>query len=454
MSNAITIPCHSGIQSMEHKVYKQLWRLSGYDDDEDLYTEGIYPYEDWVARGKVKAEFDLIDSSFEGLIYLPHLNRFSYWNDDECFGGKMCGDIEVDEVNKVVRLKRLYSLFQADDDYDDVFWHNIDAAEALAEAIGDGLVVPKEVEMKLLRPMFGLDWTLITEGCVRAHNKICFCCHEGIDYYGIRSRAIKENHTYDESRFKYRKVRVHGTFDNTEKIALSRTVSHKVYPQLWPCFDFQGLRTEGIYPYEDWIARGKVQATFCFMTLGFYVEYIPHHGKFMMEDPYHDSPRIIYGHIEVDATTKTVNLKRLYRYLPKYGYNDYFDRTETLNWMDVVGVIADKCIHRCLLRPMFGLEWNINTTECREVTDFSPQTDFHDYKVHGYTIPKEDYAYAASCMCKYGRQVKGYFDNNTAATTIQAAYRGWKIRMKYRFNPFTRLGKWLELKEFDAICAV
>lgn len=43
-----------------------------------------------------------------------------------------------------------------------------------------------------------------------------------------------------------------------------------------------------------------------------------------------------------------------------------------------------------------------------------------------------------------------YFDKSfveEAATTIQAAFRGWSARMKYRFNPYTRLGRFVVLKD-------
>lgn len=41
-----------------------------------------------------------------------------------------------------------------------------------------------------------------------------------------------------------------------------------------------------------------------------------------------------------------------------------------------------------------------------------------------------------------------YFDleQDAAATKIQAAFRGWKVRMKYRYNPYNRLGKYVTMK--------
>lgn len=48
-------------------------------------------------------------------------------------------------------------------------------------------------------------------------------------------------------------------------------------------------------------------------------------------------------------------------------------------------------------------------------------------------------------------RIIGYVDptsaENEAVTKISAAFRGWKARMKYRFNPYTSLG-YLALKEF------
>lgn len=41
-----------------------------------------------------------------------------------------------------------------------------------------------------------------------------------------------------------------------------------------------------------------------------------------------------------------------------------------------------------------------------------------------------------------------YFDlkKDLAATKIQAAFRGWRVRMKYRYNPYNRLGKYVIIR--------
>lgn len=39
-----------------------------------------------------------------------------------------------------------------------------------------------------------------------------------------------------------------------------------------------------------------------------------------------------------------------------------------------------------------------------------------------------------------------------AASVIQAAYKGWKARCQYAFNPYTSLGKYYVLKDFNTTC--
>jgi hypothetical protein len=41
-----------------------------------------------------------------------------------------------------------------------------------------------------------------------------------------------------------------------------------------------------------------------------------------------------------------------------------------------------------------------------------------------------------------------------AATKIQAAYRGWKARMRYRFNPHTTLGAYYVIHMFEDIMGI
>jgi hypothetical protein len=48
----------------------------------------------------------------------------------------------------------------------------------------------------------------------------------------------------------------------------------------------------------------------------------------------------------------------------------------------------------------------------------------------------------------WGHTVAHYdFEFNMAAKIIQAVFRGWQVRMKYRYNPHCGLGRHIILRE-------
>lgn len=82
--------------------------------------------------------------------------------------------------------------------------------------------------------------------------------------------------------------------------------------------------------------------------------------------------------------------------------------------------------HNTFVRVMFGMDWNIN------IIDNIPTVFGRCNQVIG-TI---------------------YITENAAATIIQKWFRGWQARLKYRFDPTNRLGRFCEEMQFKALCII
>ena len=91
----------------------------------------------------------------------------------------------------------------------------------------------------------------------------------------------------------------------------------------------------------------------------------------------------------------------------------------------------------------FGLnnlkgQWFVMTA-----TLINPIIDFELYKTLGMLI--DDLDFNQQNILETHMQIQ-----DTSATIIQKYFRGWKTRIKYRYNPNTSLGKYLLCKEFES----
>ena len=89
-----------------------------------------------------------------------------------------------------------------------------------------------------------------------------------------------------------------------------------------------------------------------------------------------------------------------------------------------------------MVHPFLGDTWKINMRSAvRSEVLLETQNAFNEMQEH-FTVFKYN-------------SVIGHFDDTrelAAATKIKATFRGWRERMKYRFNPYTTLGQHLALK--------
>lgn len=106
-----------------------------------------------------------------------------------------------------------------------------------------------------------------------------------------------------------------------------------------------------------------------------------------------------------------------------------------------LGYFADLDLLKTVASTFFGQEWAFIMPIKRG--------RLHDTDLIISTMCKWD----DSLYCtkpQWGRAT-AYFDRTDiegdAATRIQAAFRGWKVRMKYRYSPYNRLGKYVILRD-------
>lgn len=87
-----------------------------------------------------------------------------------------------------------------------------------------------------------------------------------------------------------------------------------------------------------------------------------------------------------------------------------------------------------MIRHMFGREWKVDQRPCK---------GHFDGKYGNYDWYSDD-SHPWSQTVLYVNMLR-----SVSATKIQAAFRGWKDRMEYRFNPNKTLGKHIALKLLD-----
>ena len=106
-----------------------------------------------------------------------------------------------------------------------------------------------------------------------------------------------------------------------------------------------------------------------------------------------------------------------------------------------LGYFDDLSLLKTVASVFFGPEWSFVTPIKRG--------RLHDPELFISSMCKWDES-MYSTRQQWGRAT-AYFDRTDiegdAATRIQAAFRGWKVRMKYRYSPYNRLGKYVILRD-------
>ena len=209
--------------------------------------------------------------------------------------------------------------------------------------------------------------------------------------------------------------------------------------------------SKGISPYEDWLRRGcPSKAAFKYEDENRVNAY---NACALIYDPSLNALyiKIWYGHwimtataiIEVHSTSKQLSVKAasckavcgwpVTRKTP-IGIGGARFLRRSLNHVSFLGILST------VAKEFFGREWSFKYIRRGTLDDKKIADTMHDWY---------DALFLAYCI--YGATTAIYDTTKdaqtlAAATLIQATFRGWKTRMKYRFNPYNRLGKYVALK--------
>lgn len=98
-----------------------------------------------------------------------------------------------------------------------------------------------------------------------------------------------------------------------------------------------------------------------------------------------------------------------------------------------------------VIELFFGKEWRVELPPSTTLPVAENVVEFAKKSIHRVFKEENDYGF----VC-FEPHILGHFNpvRDLAATTIQKYFRGWKARMKYAFNPHTRLGRFYALKLF------
>lgn len=202
---------------------------------------------------------------------------------------------------------------------------------------------------------------------------------------------------------------------------------------------------KGISLYEDWLRRGcPSKAAFTYAGQPMDNAYTA-----LIYDPFLNALyiKIWYGHwimtaipiIEVHSTSKQLSVKAasckavcgwpVTRKTP-IGIGGARFLRRSLNHVSFLGILSK------VTKEFFGREWSFKYIRRGTLYDKKIADEMHDWYV--------------ALFLAYGiyNVTTAFYDTtkDAAATLIQAAFRGWKTRMKYRYNPYNRLGKYVALK--------
>lgn len=198
---------------------------------------------------------------------------------------------------------------------------------------------------------------------------------------------------------------------------------------------FSVIYDKALRPYEDWCKRGKPPDTLFIHNNDDIYYYLP-------------DKCLIYIYKSLD-----------------YYYTDSILRIKPIDKTRKIEIIAVTCVGRDYMdmfadRELVGsgsfkfFKKVLKVLNLSEITQhfFGPDWTFKklpNKRNHVFDHLKEH-------MTKFIRDFDtpnttiGFYDYTriNAAIKIQTAYRGWKIRIKYRYNPHMCLGKYLLQKDF------
>lgn len=215
------------------------------------------------------------------------------------------------------------------------------------------------------------------------------------------------------------------------------------------CYPREFYTTRGT-PYDHWIACYKPHdATYRYRDHGMAVEYehmvfIPSLKMLCVDcdfEYYHSNTVAI---IDIDDVQKTLHVTKA-----TTNINNDWPEMNNLPRTQVGGgrlLLTASLLEenhnflRVFATHMFGHDWEVRINPNAPMA--SKEEEF------------EGITYLDSALYgKWGQVVcTVYVDIDDAATIIQKWFRGWQARLKYRFDPTNRLGRFCEEKQFRELC--
>lgn len=186
--------------------------------------------------------------------------------------------------------------------------------------------------------------------------------------------------------------------------------------------NYDDCMKEKVSPYEDWIARGKPSFLFVYRIrkIEFVdrleVMFLPYDRLIIISE---DDGDMWYScRTVMDEDSKSITITH---------FSDLEKMVQIRKWV------------RNFANYLFcntDSRWAVRKAKKPEITNI--KQDLAVYK---------SFENKSGCR-KIGACCYSYMKGNKEATIIQAVFKGWRVRMKYRFSPHTTLGKWLLLKQF------
>ena len=192
-------------------------------------------------------------------------------------------------------------------------------------------------------------------------------------------------------------------------------------------------------PYEDWRNRYKVEAyimhrpehnTFAYAFGSKECLFAPKQKLFQLTVPEEFTTSTAVGEVEFNDKAKSV---RIVKFAYKYMAGEQLHTSSLQDWLQ--NEFRKDFIQTLFIQPMFGDDWKV------------------EYDHNRATIDRISFPIREFILCD--PVTFGVYDDSVldeCAKKIQAAFRGWKARMQYRFSPYNNFGKFLVMKEFKA-CA-
>lgn len=202
-------------------------------------------------------------------------------------------------------------------------------------------------------------------------------------------------------------------------------------------------------PFDDWKSKNCCKGT-VFMYSNFNLDdlvkihYIPHEKLFRFNFDFDYFTGEIVGTLDVNIVTKTITITSFI--CITHNYDDYIngELPDTgkggIERLNTIQECVETNFMEVFIEEMFGDDWTLN------IPDNIPEISENEIHI--------SHIYEKKIWCSTGpwNRTIGLYDNREyaeeAAIKIQAAFRGWRERMRYRFNPHTSLGKYYAMKLF------